>query len=293
VVQRPRARAETLASMLFLAALYPGLAAPPALLKAQSCAPPVEVPGEEILQAMSAHGDYNLTATTNAARFGAEVLLAIVRRRKQESPASSRLLIRQPEWFTAHRQTAGVTYHDMSIAAREGLEHNQDVLIDFGAGVVKRVEVGPVPLQSLDVKIFWPRSKKSPSKFSYKDTLSVPRLNVYNNRVIRFKLLEYKDMVVFDEIQGISVRPMGFFSALFAIIGNPDLKQNRIATSRDQWQVMRGKVKAFLGISDTHTATIEPNGEAHEGVPHDRPDLKAVETRLKRTLKLQYGKSRC
>ena len=269
------------------------LTLPVAGASGQLCATPDSVPREEILQAMSAHGAYSLTTTTNAARFGAEVLLAIARRRRQESGGSTVFLVRQSDWFTAHRETAGVTYEDMSIAAREGYEHNQDVLVDYGADVVGRVEEGPTPLMALDVKIFWPRSKDAPSKYSYKDTLSIPRVVVYNERVIRFKLLQYEDMVVFDKVEGISVRPIGFFSALFGIIGNPDLQQNRIALSADEWQVMRGRVSAFLGISDTRTATFEPDGRGHEGIPPDRPDLKDIEGRLKRSVKLRYPESQC
>ena len=80
-------------------------------------------------------------------------------------------------------------------------------------------------------------------------------------------------MLVFDRVTGISVRPVGFLSAVFAVLGKPDLKQTRIAVSADQWQVVRGQVKVFAGISKTGTATIEPGGRGHEGVPRDRADL--------------------
>jgi hypothetical protein len=93
--------------------------------------------------------------------------------------------------------------------------------------------------------------------------------------------------------RGIAVRPFGFLSVLFAFIGNPDLKQNRIAVSLDQWQVMRGRVKTAIGISKTGTATIEPSGRGHEGIPPNRADLKELEERLKRSIKLRYRESRC
>ena len=262
-------------------------------LAAQTCAEPHEVSRDEILQAMSAHGAYSLTTTTTSTRFGAEALLAIVRRRQQELPGSTQFLIPQSDWFAAHLETAGVTYAQMSEAARAGFEHHQDVLVDYGPQVVDHVLEGPVPIMSLDVMIFWPDSEGAPSEFSYKDTLSVPRVDVYNNRVIRFKLLEYDDMLVFDQVTGISVRPVGFLSALFAVLGKPDLKESRIAVSGDEWQVMRGQVKVFPGISKTATATIEPGGRGHEGVPPDRADLAALEERMTRTLKLRYGAPSC
>lgn len=248
---------------------------------------------EEILRAMSAHGAYSLTSTTTSMRFGAEALLAIVRRRQRESPGSTQFLISQDDWFAAHRETAAVTSAEMSAAARAGFEHHQDALVEYGPQVVEQVLEGPTPIMSLDVTIFWPDSAGAPSDFSYRDTLSAPKVDVYDNRVIRFKLLEYDDMLVFDQVTGISVRPMGFLSALFAVLGKPDLKQTRIAVSADQWQVMRGQVNVFAGISKTGTATIEPGGRGHEGVPPDRTDLRALAEQMKQPLKLRYGPPSC
>lgn len=262
-------------------------------LAAQTCAEPYKVSRDEILQAMSSHGAYSLTTTTTSSRFGAEALLEIVRRRIQKFPGSTQFLIPQSDWFAAHLETAGVTYAEMSEAARAGFEHHQNALVDYGPQVVDQVLEGPAPIMSLDVMMFRPDSEGAGSEFSYKDTLSVPRLDVYNDRIVRFKLLEYDDMLVFDQVTGISVRPKGFLSALFAVVGKPDLKQSRIARSADQWQVMRGRVKVFPGISKTGTATIEPGGRAHEGVPPDRADLKALEERLRRPLKLRYGAPSC
>jgi len=262
-------------------------------LPAQVCAEPYRVSRNEMLQAMSAHGAYSLTSTTTSMRFGAEALLAIARRRQQESPGNTRFLINQEDWFAAHRETAGVTYAEMSEAARAGFEHHQDALVDYGPEVADQVLEGPVPLMSLDVTIFWPDSAGAPSDFSYMDTLSVPKVKVYNNRLIRFKLLEYDDMLVFDQVAGISVKPIGFLSAIFALLGKPDLKQSRVAVSADQWQVMRAQVKVFPGISKTGTATVEPDGLGHEHIPPDRTDLQALAEDLKRPVKLRYGAPSC
>jgi hypothetical protein len=257
------------------------------------CPEPYQVSREELLQAMRGHGAYSLTSTTTSMRFGAEALLALARRRLREAPGNTRFLVRQDDWFAAHRETAGVTYAEMSASARAGFEHHQDALVEFGPGVVDKVLDGPVPVMALDVTIFWPDSGKSPSEFHYKDTLSVPRVDVYDHRVIRFKLLEYEDMLLFDQVDGISVRPNGFLSAVFTVLGRPDLKQTRLAVSADQWQVVRGQVKLFPGISKTGMATIEPGGRGHEGVPRDRPDLQALATRLKRPLKIRYRAHSC
>lgn len=278
-----------LAPMLWAQALAGGLPT----LTAQACPEPDRVSRAEILQAMSAHGDYSITSTTTSMRFGAEALLATVRRRQREIPGSTQFLIHQSDWFAAHLETAGVGYAEMSASARAAFEHHQDALVEYGPRVVERVVKGPAPNMTLDVTIFWPDSAGAPSEFSYRDTLSVPRVDVYDKRVIRFKLLEYDDMLVFDEVTGISVRPIGFLSAVFAVLGKPDLKQTRIAVSADQWQVVRGQVKVFPGIWKTGTATIEPDGRGHESIPSDRDDLKTLRKRMSRPIELRYGEPSC
>lgn len=260
----------------------------------QECGPLYQVPREEILEAMQSPGDYTLTATTNAARFGAEVLLRLVRARQQKDPDSMPLLVLQSDWFASHLKTAAVASEEMSVAARMGYEYQQDAVIEYGIDrVLAKVEEGPVPLMALSVRVFWRKAPNSPSEYSYLDTLSVPRLKVTNSREIRFKLVEYEDMLVFDQVTGISGRPLGFFSVVFAVLGDPDFVHNRIAISEDQWQVMRGRARGFLGISKTRTATFEPSGRGHEGVPADRPDLRELEERLTAPLRLRYKPTSC
>jgi hypothetical protein len=260
---------------------------------AQTCEEPYRVSRQEILQAMSAHGPYSLTSTTTSMLFGTEALLAIVRRRQREAPGSTQFLMSHDDWFAAHLATAKVPYAEMSASARAGFEHRQDVLVDYGPSVVEEVIEGPTPITSLDVTIFWPDTGRAPAEFRYRDTLSVPEMDVFNHRVIRFKILEYDDMLVFDRVAGISVRPIGFLSAFFKVVGKPDLKETRVAVSADHWQVVRGRVKVFPGISKTGTATIEPDGRGHEGVPADRADLGALKERIRQPVELRYGPPSC
>jgi hypothetical protein len=158
---------------------------------------------------------------------------------------------------------------------------------------VEKVVKGPAPIMALDVTLFWPDTGDALSEFSYRDTLSHPRVNVHHQRVVRFKLLHYKDLLLIDQIQGISVRPLGFMSAVFAVLGKPDLRQIRVAVSSDQWQVMRGTVNVFAGITRTGTGAVEPGGRGHENVPHHRADLRAMAERIKRPLELRYRAPSC
>jgi hypothetical protein len=242
---------------------------------------------------MSGHGAYNLTSTTTSIRFAGEALLAIVQRRKHEAPASTHLAINHADWFAAHLKTAGVPYAAMSEAARASFRRRRDALVDYGPHVVEKVVEGPAPVLALDVTLFWPDTGDALSEFSYRDTLSHPRVDVYHQRVVRFKLLQYKDLLLLDQIQGISVRPLGFMSAVFAVLGKPDLRQIRVAVSSDQWQVMRGTVNVFAGITRTGTGAIEPGGRGHENLPRHRADLREMAEQIKRPLELRYGPPSC
>jgi hypothetical protein len=259
----------------------------------RACEEPYRVSREEIREAMRTHGPYSLTSTNTATLFSSHTILSIVRRRHRDAPGQTQFLISQSDWFATHLETAGVPYSDMSASARAAFEHHQDILVDYGPQVVRQSSSGSMPITALDVTLFWPDSGGAPSDFHYKDTVSIPKLAVFNQRVVRLKMLEYHDMLVFDRISGMAVRPLGFLSAIFAVLGKPDLKETRLAVSRDYWQVVRGRVKVFPGISKTGTATIEPDGRGHEGVPKTRPDLQAIAQRIRRPLELRYGPPSC
>jgi hypothetical protein len=268
------------------------MAAWPAMAPAQTCDQPPRIPRHVIAEAMRAHGPYSLTSTTTSMLFGSEALLAIVRRRQREAPHATQFLIDHEDWFKAHLETAGVDYAGMSESARAAFEYRQDALVDYGPQVVREVREGPVPRTALDVTIFSSDSARR-GELRYKDTQSVPKMDVFNSSIVRFRMLDYDSLVVFDDVTGISVRPLGFLSAVFALLGKPDLEQTRLAVSNDYWQIVRGSVKVMPGISKTGIAAIEPDGRGHERVPRDRADLAALARRLAQPLDLRYGPPPC
>jgi hypothetical protein len=272
--------------LLALVATWPTAAA------AQVCEPPPRIPRKVIAEAMRAHGPYSLTRTTTAAVFGSEALLAIVRRRQREAPGATQFLIDHEDWFKAHQETAGVDYAAMSPSARAAYENRQNLLVDYGPQVVQEVKEGAAPRMALDITLF-STDTAGPSEFGYKDTLSVPKMEVYNNRVVRFRMLAYDSLLLYDDVSGISVKPLGFLSAIFALVGRPDLKENRIAVGKDYWQVWRGRVNVMLGISKTGTVTIEPDGRGHENIPRGRADLAALAKQLAQPLEVRYGSPSC
>jgi hypothetical protein len=272
--------------LLALAATWPGVAA------AQACEQAPRVPRHVIAEAMRAHGPYSLTSTNTAMVFGSEALLAIVRRRQREAPGATQFVIDHEDWFKAHQETAGVDYSRMSESARTAYENRQDILVDYGAQVVQEIKEGAIPRLALDVTLF-SADTAGPSEFGYKDTLSIPKMEVYNSRIVRLRMLEYDSLLLYDEVTGISMKPLGFLSAVFALVGRPDVKETRLAVAKDYWQVMRGRVNVMLGISKSATATIEPDGRGHEGTPRGRADLAGLAKQLAQPLEVRYGPPSC
>ena len=272
--------------LLALAAVWPAAAS------AQTCDRPPRMPRDVIAEAMRAHGPYSVTSTTTSMLFWSDALLKIVRRQQREAPGATQFVIDHEDWFKAHLETAGVDYARMPESARAAYEHRQDALVDYGPQVVQAIRDGPVPRLALDVTIFSSDSARR-GELHYRDTVSVPKMDVFNGRIVRLRILEYDSLRLFDEVTGISVRPLGFLSAVFALVGKPDLKQTRVAVSKDYWQIVRGRVKVLPGISKTGTAVIEPDGRGHERVPRGRADLAGLARRLAQPLDVRYGPPPC
>jgi hypothetical protein len=107
-------------------------------------------------------------------------------------------------------------------------------------------------------------------------------------REYRYRLLDLGDQVVFDEIRGLHGRPLsGLLGALFTLIGEGHAVFSRMAVAEDGVQLVVGQArKGFL--VRTATATIQPDGTAEGGVPAGRPDLAALEARLREPLGIEY-----
>ena len=117
--------------------------------------------------------------------------------------------------------------------------------------------------------------------------MSTPKLKDTAHREITYRLLELEDMIVLDQVKGLSGRPTsGLLGALFAVIGEGSLKHSRIAVSDDGLQVARARAKRVFSVSTT--ATIQPDGRGTKGIPPERPDLAVLEAKLKRSLKIEY-----
>ncbi|RMD90820.1 MAG: hypothetical protein D6813_08565 [Calditrichaeota bacterium] len=248
-----------------------------------------EVSMEELLQAMQSEQGYDLTATTNVARFNAKVLLYLVRHLQERNPMNVPLLIKHHYWFKAFLQRTGLTRKQAPLFAVLSYQYGQDMVVEYRKDhVIKNIEKGPEPNIAMNVKIWWCRGRRTPNQYSFYDTLAVPKLKVTNKRIITYRLLDFGDVIVYDDVHGLYGRPTsGILGFLFRLIGEGRAVQSRFIISKDGLQINRTHAKKGL-FGVTSTVTIKPNGEAKKDLPPHRPDLKALEDKLKQPLKINY-----
>lgn len=244
---------------------------------------------DELLLAMRLSQGFDPTATANGARLQAEVLLRLVRAAHARDPQGPPLFIDHATWFEALLERTGLPRERAPLYARLAYENRQDTEVDHRDGVVlQAVLEGPQPQLAANVSISWPARPGAAEQFQYEDTLSSPRLKVTMKRVITYRLVDYGDMLLYGEIEGLRGRPTsGVLGALFNFIGEVPIVESRMALAADGLQVSRGRGKKGL-IDVTTTVTLYPEGRAEKGLPDGRPDLVALEARLKRKLRLSY-----
>jgi hypothetical protein len=241
---------------------------------------------EQILAAMTATQGFDPTATTNGARFQAQVLFRVARAARAASPGTGPLLLRHDDWFSAYLERTGRTAQTAPHFVRLSYENRQDLVVEPRMErVIKAVKAGPPPKDALGVRISW---AGGPDEYSYEDTLSTPRLEVTNRRLIGYRLVDYGDLVMFAGIDGLLGRPTtGALGVLFQIIGKGRVEESRMAVAADGVVVARAhSAKGFLSVSTT--VTVHPDGRTEKDVPAGRPDLAALEQRLKQELEVEF-----
>ena len=271
---------------------------PSAHAQATACAvdtiPRAELATEMRTAALS-HGEYDLLATPNWPRFQTALYLQLVRHAMEREPLGGVLYIPPDYLFWEFLSLAEVL--DPSEAPGLllwALHLNQGTQLEHRpGGIVKSVVKGTPPTFAINVRTAWPDRPDGMDKFSVLDTLSVPKLRVTNRQEISYRMLDFGDMVMNDEIRGTSGRPLsGVLGALFSLIGEGSLVYYRSVLVDDGVQVVRVKAKKML-FSKTATITIYPDGRAENDVPPDRPDLAATEELLKQDREIEYHPYRC
>ena len=135
----------------------------------------------EVLEAMRQHGGYDPTATTNGARFQAEVLLYLARQARERDPDGLPLFIGHEVWFRSFLAATGRTEDTAPQYALLSYQYEQNMEVDYRLDrVIREVEEGPMPELAVNVRIRWEDQPGRPDRYSYLDTLSTPRFKVTN-----------------------------------------------------------------------------------------------------------------
>ena len=162
----------------------------------------------EVRQAMRQHGNYDPTATTNGARFQAETVFSLARQARAHDPDGLPLFIGYEDWFRAFLAVTGRTEHTAPQFALLSYQHRQNIEVDYRLErVIREVVEGPMPELVVNVRISWEAEPGKPDRYSYLDTLSTPRFKVTNWQIVTYRLLDFGDWAVYDEIEGITGRP--------------------------------------------------------------------------------------
>ena len=248
---------------------------------------------DEILQAMKQSRGYSLTVTTNGPRFQSEVLLRLASDAEARDRQRQPLFIGHREWFEAYLERTGLTRDRAPLFVRLPDEYGQDAIVDYRRDrVVSGTPAVNAPLRALNVCIWWPATEGGPSSYTYEDTLSTPQLKVTNERVMTYRLLDYRDMLVFNDITGLRGRPTtGLLGMLFQLIGEGNVVESRIAVAADGLQITRARARKVFEVATT--VTVHPDGRTEKDVPAGRPDLVAIDGRLKQPLRLRHPPMEC
>ena len=244
----------------------------------------------EIIEAMRQSDDYDPTATTNGARFQADVVSYLARKARERDPQGLPLFIGYENWFRAFMEVTARAENAMPQYAQLSYQYKQNTEIDYRVDrVIRKVVEAPTPELAANVRIWWEDQPGKPDRYSYMDTLSTPNLRVTNRRVMSYRLLDFGNWVAYDEIKGLTGRPTsGILGFLFRIIGEGRILQTRMAVSKDGLQVYRATAKKGF-IKRIDTVTVYPNGKMEKDFPPDRPDLLEIAKRIIQPLEIEYA----
>ncbi len=245
----------------------------------------------EIVEAMRQCGDYDPTATTNGARFQGDMILYLAQKARARDPQGLPLFIGYENWFQAFMEVTARTENAMPQYARLSYQYKQITEVDYRVDrVIREVKKAPTPELAVNVRVWWKDQPGKPDRYSYLDTLSTPNLKVTNQRVMTYRLLDFGDWVIYDEIEGLTGRPTsGILGFLFRIIGEGRIVQTRMAISKDGLQINRATAKKGF-IKRIDTVTVYPDGKMEKDVPPGRLDLLELTNLITQPLEIEYMK---
>jgi hypothetical protein len=141
-------------------------------------APSQRVSRAELVEAMRLVAEreprFEITATTNGARFQGDVILHLADWAHERNPEGPPLFIDHEDSFEAY--SSGATHAGAGAGIRaQGVEHRQAQLIEYRQNaVVASVAIGPKPQRALAVKASWPDTPGVPRSFLMKTRIRFP-----------------------------------------------------------------------------------------------------------------------
>ena len=222
----------------------------------------------EVLEAMRQHyGGYETNIDDQRRVVGRGGAFSCAASWGARSRRPARCLLGTRSGFRSFLAVTGHTEDTAPEYALLNYRYEQNMEVDYRLDrVIREVVEGPMPELAVNVRISWEDGPGKPDRYSYIDTLSTPIVRVTNRQVITYRLLDFGDWIVYDEIEGITARPeSGVLALLFRLIGEGHMTHSRIAVAKDGIHVSRTRAeKAFMKVMTT--VTIYPNGIIEQGV---------------------------
>lgn len=245
---------------------------------------------DQIARAMRAQKSqgYDLTATSNGVRLQVGVILDLVWEAAQSDPERRPLRINHEDYHDAFLEVLELSPEEAPDFIRAAYEAREDQLVEYRRErVIARVRSGGDPRAAMTVLAGWPERPGVPPRYTYEDTQSEPNVRVTHEQVNSYRILDFGDMIIYDDIRGIRGRATsGVLGVLFSIIGDGRAVQTRLAFSSDGLQVARTTAQKIVRI--TQTVTVYPDGRVEPDVPADRPHLRPIAERLEQPLEVDY-----
>ena len=227
---------------------------------------------------------YDTGAVINQSRFVADFLFGLARR-DDVSGATGVFQIQPQRFFRAWLKATGTSAEDAPVSMRKVLDFNQRFVVDTRAAVELSPTL-PAARQVLAVHVSWPAAPRVADHYSYEDTMADPSVRMRHDRVITYALIDFGDVVAFENMTGIYGKPTsGGLGALFKFLGTARILSSRFAVADDQTQVNLSRVRKLFSF--TTLATITPDGTAARGIPDDRADLQLLANRLEADIEIE------
>ncbi len=248
-----------------------------------------EIKSSGIFEAMKTQAGYTATATTNVARFQAMVLLEIARSTQKKDSTTEIIILNNREWYRAFKRYTQLSDEEMPVFSHRAIDYHQDQIIDLRQDkIIKTIRKGPKPTFAINVIVGWNAKKIGQSYYTFTDTLSQPTLKVKNKNQITYRILDFGNVILYDDMHGLSGQPTsGILGLIFRLIGEGHVMWSKFTITPSGLQINRARAKKGI-FEIVSTLTIYPEGNTLKNLPDNQPWLKPHETLLTQPTDIEY-----